>query len=148
MTRKTEAWNASGGASVAGWLEFDEEVIILKHRPVPKGGMQVSGAGGGYEALRLNGACVTLSGEEVTLRKPPKAKYPKLEWKWLEVATRDALTNDAEISETDKTRRKECKGATMGEVSDKCVKADQKLSDLVASYVSGGGELPKPDKLP
>src|SRR5688572_20069850 len=70
MTRKTEAWNASGGASVAGFLEFDEEVILLKHRAAPKGGMQVSGAGGGYEALRWNGACVTLSGEEVTLRPP------------------------------------------------------------------------------
>jgi hypothetical protein len=24
LTRKTEAWNATGGASVSGWLEFDE----------------------------------------------------------------------------------------------------------------------------
>jgi hypothetical protein len=148
LTRKTEAWNASGGASVAGFLEFDEEVILLKHRAAPKGGMQVSGAGGGYEALRWNGACVTLSGEEITLRPPPAAKHPPVEWKWLDEGMREALRNDSEVNEAYQTQRKECKGVTIGTVSDKCVKAVDKLSKLIVGFVRKGGELPKPEQVP
>ena len=148
LTRKTEAWNAAGGASVAGFLEFDEEVILLKHRAAPKGGMQVSGAGGGYEALRWNGACVTLSGEEVTLRTPPAAKAAAVEWKWLDEGMREALRNDSVVNEAYQTQRKECKGATIGTVSDKCVKAVEKLSKLIVEFVRKGGELPKPEQVP
>jgi hypothetical protein len=148
LTRKTEAWNATGGASVSGWLEFDEEVLILEHRKVKAGGMQVSGAGGGYQALRWNGACVTLQGEEVTLNRPPQPKHAPIEWKWLEGAIRDAMKEDDAINETDRERRKECKGVTMGDVSDKCVKATNRLMDLVVKYVNGGGKLPVPEKRP
>jgi hypothetical protein len=148
LTRKTEAWNASGGASVSGWLEFDEEVIVLKHRAAPKGGMQVSGAGGGYEALRWNGACVTLAAEEVTLRRPPKPKYAKVEWKWLEPDMRDALKENEKVNDAYVTWRKECKGVTMGTVSKTCVTADTKLADLIVSFVSSGGAVAEPTKLP
>jgi hypothetical protein len=52
LTRKTKAWNASGGVSSENaWLEFDEEVLVLLERKADTGGMQVSGAGGGH-ALR------------------------------------------------------------------------------------------------
>jgi hypothetical protein len=148
MTRKTEAWNATGGASVSGWLEFDEEVLILEHRKVKAGGMQVSGAGGGYQALRWNGACVTLQGEEVTLNRPPQPKHAPIEWKWLEGPIRDAMKEDDAINETDRERRKECKGVTMGDVSDKCIKATDRLMDLVVKYVNDGGKLPVPEKRP
>lgn len=149
LTGKTQAWNASGGASVSGFLEFDEEVLVLRHRAAPKGGMQVSGAGGGYDALRLDGSCVTLDGGEVTEKRPPKPKYPHLEWRWIDDPIREKLKEDPKIDETDQIRRKECKGATMGEVSDKCEKAVKKLSDLVAKYVTeDGGEIPMPQKLP
>lgn len=38
LTRKTKAWNASGGASASDdYLVFDEEVIILAKRAPPKG---------------------------------------------------------------------------------------------------------------
>src|SRR5688500_9877924 len=66
LTRKTEAWNASGGASTEGFLEFDEEVLLVAERKADAGGMQVSGSGAGYDAVRWDGSCVTLSGEEIT----------------------------------------------------------------------------------
>lgn len=148
LTRKTEAWNASGGASVAGYLEFDEEVLVLKHRGAPKGGMQVSGAGGGYEALRWNGACVTLAAEEVTLRQPPQPKYPRIEWKWIDDGLREALKEDKSVWDAYLAFRKECKGVTMGKVSKKCITADAKLGDEIVRYIVGGGELPVPEELP
>src|SRR5688572_4182631 len=32
LTRRTQAWNAAGGASANDWLEFDEEVLVLVER--------------------------------------------------------------------------------------------------------------------
>jgi hypothetical protein len=147
LTRKTEAWNASGGASAGGFLEFDEEVLVLVTRKAGPGGIQV-GSGVGYDALRWNGTCVTLSGEELTLQKPPQPKTAKVEFRQLEEGTKEALRTDQGVNEAFLTRRKECQAATMGEVSLKCVKADTKLGEVIVEYVRGGGSVPAPQKLP
>jgi len=148
LTRKTNAWNASGGASDNSELAFDEEVIILRHRAANAGGIQVSGATGGYDALRWDGSCVTLAGEEVTLRLPPRAKAARIEWKWLDEPVQESLRANEKVDAAYKARRKECKGATIGTVSLKCVKADAKLSDVIVEHVRSGGELAMPSKLP
>jgi hypothetical protein len=148
LTRKTKAWNASGGASESDMLEFDEEVLILRHRSADLGGMQVSGAGGGYDALRWNGGCVTLAKEELTERLPPKPKTAHVEWRLIDDGMRDVLRNDDKVTKAYRERQKECKGATMGTVSDKCVKKDNALSDAIVDYVRNGGDVGKPDRLP
>lgn len=148
LRRTMEAWNASGGASSNEKVEFDEEVILLIHRAPDTGGMQVSGAGGSYEALRWDGTCVSLMSEEVTTKLPPKAKYAKIPWKTLDVKTRDALAADSKVGAVVTDYRKECKGASFGEVSTKCVKADQKLSVVIVDYIRGGGTVPAPASLP
>jgi hypothetical protein len=148
LTRKTNAWNASGGASDNVELAFDEEVLILRHRASDMGGMQVSGASGGYDALRWDGSCVTLAKEEITLKLPPAAKTAKVEWRWLDEPIQESLRANEKVDAAYKTRRNECKGATIGTVSLKCVKADTKLSDVIVQYVRDGGELAMPAKLP
>jgi hypothetical protein len=148
LTRRTQAWNAAGGASDNSWLEFDEEVLVLLERAADTGGMQVSGAGGGYEALRWDGSCVTLAKEEVTLSRPPSPKAAKVEWRYLDDNVQEALRADGKINDAFLERRKECKGATSGEVSLKCVKADAKLSNAVVDFVRSGGTVPEPTKLP
>lgn len=148
LTRKTEAWNASGGASTGGFVEFDEEVLLLFERKADLGGMQVSGAGTGYDALRWDGSCVTLSGEEVTRDKPPKPKTAKVEWRFLDDNIQEALRKSEEVNAAYRERRAECKGAVSGDVSLKCVKADAKLSDAIVAYVRSGAELPVPTTLP
>ena len=146
---RTKAWNASGGASDNGWLEFDEEVLVMAERKADLGGMQVSGGGGAsYDALRWDGGCVTLSGEEMTLDKPPSPKNSKVEWRFLDDNVQEALRADAAINEAYLARRKECKGATSGEVSAKCVKADDKLSAEIVRFLRNGGSLPEPTKVP
>ena len=148
LTRKTEAWNASGGASPGGFVEFDEEVLLLFERKADAGGLQVSGAGASYDALRWDGYCVTLSGEEVTRQKPPKAKTPLIEWRYLDDDIQEALRKDEAVNSAYRERRTECKGASSGDVSLKCVKADAKLSQAIVAFVRGGGSLPVPSKLP
>ena len=146
---KTKAWNASGGASDnSSFLEFDEEVLVLVERKADLGGMQVSGAGASYDALRWDGSCVTLSSEEVTLDKPPSPKSAKVEWRFLDDNVQEALRQESKVNEAYLARRKECQGATSGEVSMKCVKADQKLSDAIVAHLRSGGKLPEPTKLP
>jgi hypothetical protein len=148
LTRKTQAWNAEGGASDNTFLEFDEEVLLLVERSADTGGMQVSGAGGSYEALRWNGSCVTLAKEEVTLDKPPAPKVPNLEWRFLDDNVQAALREDATINTAVRNRSKECKGAVSGDVSLACVKADDRLTHVVVAYLRKGGKVPVPSKLP
>jgi hypothetical protein len=148
LTRKTEAWNASGGASTEGFLEFDEEVLLVAERKADAGGMQVSGSGAGYDAIRWDGSCVTLSGEEITQQRPPATKTVKVEWRFLDDNVQEALRKDERVNAAFLERRSECKGATSGDVSAKCVKADAKLSDAVVSFVRGGGTIPVPSTLP
>ena len=148
LTRKTQAWNAEGGASDNDYLEFDEEVLLLAERGTDKNQMQVSGAGGGYMAMRWNGSCVTLAKEEVTLDKPPAPKYAKVEWRFLDDNVQTALREDTKINTAVQARRKECKGAVSGDVSLACVKADDKLTAAIVDYLRKGGKLPVPNKLP
>ena len=148
LTRKTEAWNASGGASAGGYVEFDEEVLLLAERKADTGGMQVSGAGGGYDALRWDGSCVTLSGEELTRDRPPQPKNPGIEWRFLDDNVQEALRKDEKVNAAYLERRKECKGAVSGDVSAKCVKVDKSLSEAIVGFVRGGGSLPVPTTQP
>jgi hypothetical protein len=146
---RTKAWNASGGASDNGWLEFDEEVLVLAERKADLGGMQVSGGGGAsYDALRWDGSCVTLSGDEMSLDKPPSPKTSKVEWRFLDDNVQEALRAEAAVNDAYLARRKECKGATSGEVSAKCVKADEKLSAEIVKHLRAGGSVPEPTKHP
>ena len=147
LTRKTEAWNAEGGASVGGFVEFDEEVLLLSSHAPPKGGMQVTGAGG-YQALRWDGSCVTLSSEEVTTKRPPAPKHPRIEWRFIEDGMRDALRKDHAIDDAAIAVKRECKGISVGDVSKKCVDADNKLVDAIVKYVQSSSGLPEPAKLP
>lgn len=148
LTRRTQAWNASGGASDSGWVEFDEEVLILYARVADAGGMQVSGAGGSYDALRWDGSCVTLQSEEVTMSKAPSPKYPPIDFRYLDDDTQEALRKDDKVNKAWQERRKECKGAASGDVSMKCVKADEALTKTVIAFIRGGGSVPEPKKLP
>ncbi len=149
LTRKTKAWNASGGATSGDeWLAFDEEVILLFERKSDLGGMQVSGAMGGFDALRWDGSCVTLSGNEVTTTKAPSPKHARVEWRFLEKPTQEALRKDERIDEAYRGRRKECKGQFSGTVSKKCVTKDEELISTIVEVVGEGVELPAPETLP
>ena len=148
LTGKVKAWNASGGVSADGFLEFDEEVIVLQERKADTGGMQVSGAGTSYDVLRWDGTCATLGEGELTMNKPPSPKSARVEWRFLDDNVQEALRSDEALSKLVSERKKECKGATSGDVSMKCVKADTKLSDSIIGYVRKGGTIPVPSKLP
>lgn len=148
LTRETDAINASGGASVVGKLAFDEEVLVLRHREVDSNSIQVGSGSGSYDALRWDGSCVSLEGEEVTERHPPKAKTSRVEWRWLGEDMQEALRRNAQVNDTFISRKRECKGATMGAVSKKCERLDQALIDVTVQHVRGTSDLPQPKNQP
>ena len=149
-SRRTAAINASGGVSGEGFLEFDEEVIVLQKRKADYGGMQVSGAsgGGGFYVLRWDGTCNDLDAGELTFTKPPAPKSAKIEWRFLDENTQEALRADSELNSMVNARRSECKGAASGVVSKKCVDLDKKLTDAIARVVRRGIDLPAPSRHP
>lgn len=146
--KSVEAWNASGGMSSSEKIVFEEELLVLSRREANTGGIQVSGAGGSFDVLRWDGTCASLMEDEVSLKPHPSPKHAKIPWKNLDDKVRDALSANDKIGKVYADRRKECKGATMGDVSIKCQKADEMLSTVVVEYVRGGGAIPAPAKLP
>jgi hypothetical protein len=147
MRVKTEARNASGGVSGEGFLEPGEEVIILRVRQLPEGGMQVTGAGG-WDVLRWDGTCATVGSGEMGLEPFGELKAAKVTFRYIDEPIREALRADDAVNEAYRNRRQYCKGATMGDVSAECEKWDTKLAASVVSAARNGIDLPTPEKLP
>ena len=143
-----EAWNASGGASTRAVLAFDEEVLVLRFRAPGKGGIVVSGAGGSYDVLRLDGNCFTLDPDNVTTKRPPKPKHGPILFHRIGARMKDGLLANDAVRAAYVKRMKECRGATSGEVSLACVRADEGLSAAVAAYVVSGSPVPAPERIP
>lgn len=150
ITRKTKAVNASGGVTSGDeWLAFDEEVVLLIHRVPKAGGIQVSGSEGSFDAIRLDGSCVTLDSTEVTLNLPPAPKFARIDWRYLGDDVEGQLKEYRPIFDAYVARKKECKGAFSGEVSKKCVDLDAKLNQkIVSSLKDGSLSLKPPAKRP
>ena len=142
-----DGWNAEGGASARAKLKFDEEVLLLEKRSGNSGGIQVSGSGG-YQVMRWDGNCYTLSDDEVTMRRPPAPKHAPITWRYLEEATKNALLDDAKLKAAYDKRNHECKGAVSGDVTLSCQRADEALTAAVVAAIRGGANVPTPERIP
>jgi hypothetical protein len=148
LTRDIDGWNAEGGSAARARLAFDEEVVLLRRRVPPKGGIQVGSGGGGYLVLRVDGSCYTVDEIEVTRKKPPKPKSGPVTFRYLDEATQNALIKNPRIEAAYTKRRKECKGVTSGAVSKACEAADAELARAVPEEIRKGVELPPPVRSP
>jgi len=145
MNRNMEGWYTSGQQSTSAKLVFDEELVVLTHLKVNKGGIVIGSGATPYDVLRLDGVCSSVESEAISLRRPPSPKYALVPWQQLEKNVKDALLADPTIAAADASRRKECKGTTsLGVVSPKCAGADDRLSKAIVDYVKNGGEIPTP----
>jgi len=129
-----EAWYTGSRSPKVG-LKLDEEVIVLAH-PNPVGGIIVNGAGGPFDIMRLDGRCATLTGEEVTLKRPPSPKHPPIPWKQLDPRTREALLADSSVSEAS-SAADGCSDTTTA-----CAKAGSKLTNAILDFIARGGKIP------
>lgn len=146
--RQMEPFNGLGGPSSDKNLEFEEELLVLTEHSPNLGGMTVSGVGKSYDVLRWDGTCATLQESEIRTHRPGAPKHANVEWKRLNDDIRDALSTDEKVASLAEERRKECKGVTMGAVSDKCEKADKALRTRIVKVIRDGLQVPMPSRVP
>jgi hypothetical protein len=156
LTGDYEAWNASGGKATRARLAFDEEVLVVAHRPARAGGIVMTGAGATYDVLRWDGTCVSLEANEMTFKRPPAPKAAPIPWRRLGEATRMALLGAPNVQASQKAVEKECTGsAPVAAKSNgaktaptKCDRADAAFDKAIVDYVRTGGSLPAPTRRP
>lgn len=147
---RAPAFSGAGGTSVSDErVEKGEELIALRRNSEARGsgaGEMTVGDTAGYDLLRWNGSCVTLHDGEFSTEPPRRRQHARVEWRWLGDAVRSALTSDGTVKSAYVARRKECKGATFGRVTKKCIERDDSLIDAIVDYVRSGGPLPEPNE--
>ncbi len=131
-------------------LVMDEEVLALRFRGQPKGGMVVGSGNGSYDVLRWDGTCSTgVEAEMVSRNRPPQPRTAKVRWHRIDARTQDNLVASSEpVKRAHARRGKECKGAMTGDVSATCESADQALVAAIIDYVRTHAALPTPDPAP
>jgi hypothetical protein len=147
---RAPAFNGAGGPSLSDErVEKGEELIALRRNTDGRGSTagEISvGDTAGYDMLRWNGSCVTMHDGEFSTKAPRRREHARVEWRWLGDEVRNALQTDFNVKEAYVARRKECKGATFGRVTKKCVEREQSLVSAIVDYVRSGGELPQPSE--
>ena len=115
----------------------------VHHRRAPRGQHRRHGGerrAASYDVLRWDGTCASLQSEEVSLKPAPRPRRQDPLEDPRSTRSQNALLRRRESrTRSTRTRRKECKGASMGDVSLKCVKADEQLSVVVVDFVRQGG---------
>jgi hypothetical protein len=147
MKGDVDAWYPDG-ASLRAKLKFDEEVIVLRRREQPKGGMVIGDGSGTVDVLRWDGYCYSLDANQVTMKAPPTPRRPLIKFFKLGKRMQDALLENKAVTTAYAKRMKECGGATAGEVTSACEKAESALSLATIDYVRSTSTLPAPDKIP
>jgi hypothetical protein len=147
---RAPAYNGAGGPSLSDErVEKGEELIALRRNSDARGssaGEMSIGDTAGYDLLRWNGSCVTMHDGEFSPKTPRRRQHARVEWRWLGDEVRSALQTDGTVKEAYVARRKECKGATLGQVTKKCVERENSLVSAIVEYVRSGGPLPAPSE--
>ena len=125
-------------------LSTGEEVLALRFHGAPKGGMQVGSGAGSYDVLRWDGSCSLAADAEILGKARPQApRTARVLWNRIGDKMQTALIVASDAIKTGHTKRgRECQGASTGDVSIGCQKADAVLGDAIVEYVRGGGKLP------
>jgi hypothetical protein len=144
-----EPVNLYDGARSDRWLEFGEEVLIIKRHGGTggKSSVQVSGPKD-LDILRFDGTCATVREEFVVGYMPGAVKVAPVIWKYVAPNIQDALLKDKGVLRASERERPVCKGSTMKHPGEKCMKAVVALSDAIGVALRTGTPVPEPEKRP
>jgi hypothetical protein len=143
-----EPVNMYDGARSERWLEFGEEVLVLKrHGGAGKGGVQVSGPVD-LDILRLDGTCATVRQEFVAPYMTGAVQVARVVWKYVDPGIQEALLSDKAVARASEKERPACKGSTMKSPGAACDKAQKNLSDAIGIALRLGAAVPAPAKVP
>lgn len=144
--REVDAVNLRGGPVGDTRLTFAEEVLILAQHG-GEGEIQVSGMGG-YDVLRWDGTCATLSTDELVMRVPAPPRHAPFAWNYIDDGIQAALLQDEAIRSAQATQRKRCRGMSNSQRSASCREAAERLNERIVVAVRTGMDLPLPDYTP
>jgi hypothetical protein len=141
--REVRAANLRGGPVGVADLTFAEEVLILAQHG-DSGEMQVSGTGG-FDVLRWDGTCATLSDDELVLRVPAPPRHAQFAWNYIDENIQQVLLQNQTIKVARADERKRCHGMSPNDRSPSCREAAERLNEYIVVAVRTGVELPLPE---
>lgn len=144
--REVRAANLRGGPVGDSDLTFAEEVLILAQHG-GSGEIQVSGTGG-FDVLRWDGTCATLSDEELVTRVPAPPRHAKFTWRYLDDDIQQALLQNETVKSAHANERKRCRGMSSTDSSASCREATERLNERVVFAIRTGMDLPLPEQAP
>lgn len=142
-----EPVNAYGGAQSERWLQFGEEVLVIKKHGGGSGGVQVSGPSD-VDILRLDGTCATVRSEMLVSYIPGQIVRPFIVWKYLDESLQEVLLGDKYVKQASEREREACRGSSVTHPEGACEKAMKTLTDAIIAAVRKDISLPEPEKRP
>jgi len=93
-----EPVNPHGGEQSEAWMQFGEEVVVLRRRaPGGGSGVQISGPSD-LDVLRWDGTCATIRAEMFVSYVPAPMQSPRIIWKYLDGELQAALLKNAVVA--------------------------------------------------
>lgn len=137
-----EPVNAYGGPRSEMWMNFGEEVVVLRKRgPGATKGVHMSGPTD-LDVLRWDGTCATIREEMFVSYIPGDMTSPRIVWKYLDDPIQDGLLKNIAVERAQATERKQCRDSSPSQPSPACDKAMRKLTDAIVIAVRLGIDLP------
>lgn len=132
VARDLESWDPSRRSHKTR-LSLDEEVIVL-HPYKPTGAVMIVGASNArgwtsLDAVRVDGTCVSLMADEISMKRPPAPKHAPIAWDKLPDHTRTALLASPDLRKKADQMTRACTNAS----EPRCTKAKSQLTDAVVA---------------
>lgn len=144
--REVRAANLRGGPVGDANLTFAEEVLILAQHG-GSGEIKVSGTGG-FDVLRWDGTCATLSDDELVMQVPAPPRHAQFAWKYIDDSIQEALLQNETIRSAQANERKRCRGMSASQRSASCREAAERLNERIVVAIRTGMDLPLPEHAP
>jgi hypothetical protein len=140
--------NSLGGPAAHTRLEFLEEVLILRERPIKQQQMIVD-IPNSYDVLRFDGTCATLAEDEFMTKRPyVRARYAPVVWQQIDSGLRQALAQNQKVEEAAEAQNLACRGSFLAGGGEPCKDATQQLARAIVAALRDGLDLPLPSELP
>ena len=142
-----EPVNPYGGDQSEAWMQFGEEVVLLRKKQSAAKGVQVSGPSD-VDVLRWDGTCATIREEMLVSYVPAPMQSPRIIWKYLDMGSQDALQKNSVVARSLEAQKKGCHDSSLTHPTPPCEKAMRQLTDAIVLAVHQNIALPGSGSLP
>ncbi len=143
-----EPVNPHGGDQSEAWMQFGEEVVVLRRRaPGGAKGVQISGPSD-LDVLRWDGTCATIRAEMFVSYVPAPMQSPRIVWKYLGAELQETLLKNAVVARSREGEKKGCRDSSLTHPTPSCEKAMRQLTDAIVLAVHQNVQLPATSTLP